>query len=72
MATRKKAKAAGSTADAQYAELVSPDGSRKVTPKTALDDSKYRFDGYLPAEQQKEPAPEPPTPDGDTTVGTNA
>lgn len=72
MATRQKSKAADTADSPTFTELVSPDGQRKVTPKTALDDSRYRFDGYLPAEQQKEPAPEPVTDGGPQTVGTNA
>lgn len=72
MARKSAAKAQDAADSPTFAELVSPDGERRVTPKTALDDSKYRFDGYLPPEQQKEPAPEPVTDGGPQTVGTNA
>lgn len=56
-----------------FAELVSPDGERKYTPKTAEEETRYRYNGYLPAEQQKAKAPEPPAePTGPKTVGTGA
>ena len=66
--------AAKSKADEpSFGELVSPDGQRKYTPKTAEDDAKYRFNGFLPADQQKAEAPKPPAePTGPKTVGTGA
>lgn len=72
MAAR-KSKAAAETDQAaaeSFVELVSPDGEKQRTPRNNEEDVKLRFQGYLPADQQKEVAPEPVEPSGPKTVET--
>ena len=54
-------------------ELVSPDGKIKRTVDVgSATETKLRWDGYLPAKQQKLEAPKVEAPQAPKTVGTNA
>lgn len=53
-------------------KLVGPDGEQEREVVVGSEgETKARWEGFLPAEQAKLEAPEPPTPTGPKTVGTN-